>query len=630
MAKMKTTEEFKKEVYQLVGADFSVVSPYVGANAKISIKHNKCGNTFEISPSYFKHYPRCLVCDPHSRNKARFTTDRFKKKVKEVVGNEYTVLGEYKKASSKIRMRHNKCGQVYEVTPNHFLSQTMPTRCPYCSNGHSRYAKDRVIARLRSLSHDNIKLIGTYVDLKTPILLQCTMCGHKFRRMPQSTFQPIKCPCCYGLANIHSSNDYQELLNKKAAGKFRVSEYVDVQTPIMVTCKRCCQNFAIAPRFFARCYACPYCDKGNVYCVPFSSNGFKKYIANVTNGTYSVVSNFVNMRDKVKIKCNQCGLIFRASPKIFLRNGLHLCCPHCSPQRYSHPRYPRHIHKLNETEAQAVIKIRDLLKIIKKSKTKETRIKRSAKRYHQSLRLNDYDQFTFICDYINPYTQLVIKCHYCGTIFTRIPATFRSHPNCPICRRYNDTINSTHAFKTKIKDLVGTEYLVLSDYHGTHEKIKFKHQKCGHVFYMQPSHFLRGNRCSWCAENDRKSRGEHYIERALHRLGFQAKRDYQYAVVLPNKLHLDFYLPHSKIAIEYDGLQHFQYVPYFHDYSVKNFYHRQRLDRLKDKYCADNNIRLIRIKYDADSFSKVMSILKDKLRGVSKVNKNDVTMVNEK
>lgn len=45
------------------------------------------------------------------------TTEEFKKLVYDLVGDEYTVLGEYTTTLTKIQMRHNKCGTktyIYE------------------------------------------------------------------------------------------------------------------------------------------------------------------------------------------------------------------------------------------------------------------------------------------------------------------------------------------------------------------------------------------------------------------------------------------------------------------------------------------------------------------------------------
>ena len=46
----------------------------------------------------------------------------FKNDVMELVGNEYTVMGDYINNKTKITMIHNKCGYHWYVQPSHFLS----------------------------------------------------------------------------------------------------------------------------------------------------------------------------------------------------------------------------------------------------------------------------------------------------------------------------------------------------------------------------------------------------------------------------------------------------------------------------------------------------------------------------
>ena len=58
--------------------------------------------------------------------------EKFIKKVKEQVGDEYTFLGKYKYAKEKIPVIHNKCGHRYSVTPDNFTG-VLRRRCPKCA-----------------------------------------------------------------------------------------------------------------------------------------------------------------------------------------------------------------------------------------------------------------------------------------------------------------------------------------------------------------------------------------------------------------------------------------------------------------------------------------------------------------
>lgn len=64
-------------------------------------------------------------------------------------------------------------------------------------------------------------------------------------------------------------------------------------------------------------------------------------------------------------------------------------------------------------------------------------------------------------------------------------------------------------------------------------------------------------------------------------------------------LYLDYYIPMLKLAVEFDGLQHEQYIPYFHK-DIQGFMRSQQADKAKDQYCLDNDISLIRINHDEE------------------------------
>ena len=57
-------------------------------------------------------------------------------------------------------------------------------------------------------------------------------------------------------------------------------------------------------------------------------------------------------------------------------------------------------------------------------------------------------------------------------------------------------------------------------------------------------------------------------------------------------LPFDFYI-NDKYIVEYDGEQHFKNTKFF------DFYKCKKHDLIKNKYCFDNNIPLIRIPYNA-------------------------------
>lgn len=67
------------------------------------------------------------------------------------------------------------------------------------------------------------------------------------------------------------------------------------------------------------------------------------------------------------------------------------------------------------------------------------------------------------------------------------------------------------------------------------------------------------------------------------------------------KLKFDFYLPKKNICIEYDGIQHFEYISDFYgenqDTGKQKFDNQIIKDEIKSEYCLSKNIKLLRISY---------------------------------
>lgn len=80
----------------------------------------------------------------------------------------------------------------------------------------------------------------------------------------------------------------------------------------------------------------------------------------------------------------------------------------------------------------------------------------------------------------------------------------------------------------------------------------------------------------------------------------QEKRFYDCRDVKP--LPFDFYLPQYNLIIEFDGQQHFREV-YNRDFETT-----KKHDEIKNKYCEDNDIDLLRIPYwDGNDIEKIIS-----------------------
>ena len=77
-------------------------------------------------------------------------------------------------------------------------------------------------------------------------------------------------------------------------------------------------------------------------------------------------------------------------------------------------------------------------------------------------------------------------------------------------------------------------------------------------------------------------------------------------------LELDCYNAELGLAVEYNGIQHYKYTPYFHR-SKDHFMNQKYRDDMKRRICKENRIVLIEVPYTV-KIENIRKFLMDKLR----------------
>ena len=305
------------------------------------------------------------------------------------------------------------------------------------------------------------------------------------------------------------------------------------------------------------------------------ASGIKKtneeFIAEITkmyNGQYELLESYINDTTKIKFQCHNCGAIFTIKPNNILHGH---GCPECAAKESSiklHKKYKAHFEEI----------------------------------MHEKFS----DEFKILGEYINAHTQISVEHISCGTVFMVTPCRFtQKNPivACPKCGKTNK--KTTEGFKEQLKEKYGEkEFIVLGEYVNNHTKILIQHNKCGHIFSTTPNSLLTGHGCPFCCQ----SKGEKIIKIFLeqHQIIFIQQHwfpDCRYI----NPLKFDFFLPELQKAIEFDGEQHFMAKTYCG--GEKGLKERQKRDAIKNQYCIDHNIELLRIAFNENIEEKLKNFL---------------------
>lgn len=111
-------------------------------------------------------------------------------------------------------------------------------------------------------------------------------------------------------------------------------------------------------------------------------------------------------------------------------------------------------------------------------------------------------------------------------------------------------------------------------------------------FLQRPSSHLSGNGCPSC----RESVGESKISKFLYEKNIKYERQKRFSGCKKKlELKFDFYIPIINTILEYDGIQHHQPIEFFG--GVDRFNYELELQKIKEDYCLNNKIQLVRISY---------------------------------
>ncbi len=155
------------------------------------------------------------------------------------------------------------------------------------------------------------------------------------------------------------------------------------------------------------------------------------------------------------------------------------------------------------------------------------------------------------------------------------------------------TSNAKQRFDANVPKLKNPSIEIVGEYKSAHEKIECKCLKCGETFYLRPDHIKRGIGHSGC----NKSLGEERLEKYLkeHNINYIGQYRFGDCIRKERDMPFDFYLPDLNIAIEYDGIQHYEPVVKFG--GEEGFAELKLNDYFKTNYCIEHNIELIRVPY---------------------------------
>lgn len=186
----------------------------------------------------------------------------------------------------------------------------------------------------------------------------------------------------------------------------------------------------------------------------------------------------------------------------------------------------------------------------------------------------------------------------------------QSDRGCYYCGK-ESMIESQKCSYQEVKNAIeknGKNKLISKKYNGYKSyDLKISCEECGDEYTTSFGWFLKGKtKCNNC----NSSKGEQRIVEILKANNVDFVREYEiFTNEWKNALRLDFYIKNKRIAIEYDGIQHFEPIDFNglgREYAKVAFENQIVRDGIKNRYCIENNINLIRIPHtDFENIEKI-------------------------
>lgn len=202
---------------------------------------------------------------------------------------------------------------------------------------------------------------------------------------------------------------------------------------------------------------------------------------------------------------------------------------------------------------------------------------------------------------------IIYKCKCdCGTIFeapgSRVKNGYIKSCGCALQNRYIDEQIKQQYSDLYTKNELGNQYGLLTVISRNGSTINNKaiwhcKCKCGNEIDVTGDRLRRGQISCGCLKD---SNDVYNIKQLLQNNNINFINEYTFKNCKDKKvLPFDFYIENSYI-IEFDGIQHFYPTPNSTIYTPEKYQMLHQHDLIKNKYCFDNNIPLVRIPYDAD------------------------------
>lgn len=421
------------------------------------------------------------------------------------------------------------------MCPNKHVSKWLPKKAMIPCNNCKQCWDDRKLTPCERFNEIVRSRGGTVIVPYQKSNIKTTLigtCGHTFESKPDNIMGGSWCTICPKNNIDKSKMKFLSLLSTK--GGVALTPYVNSISFLDVKCKNG-HIFSTTPSRVNEDMWCAMC-LGNSPIL-----GKLRFEESVKAKNGIVLSEYINNNDKVYIQC-KLGHIFYSAP-YSINSGR--WCRKCS----------------NQCPEQARNKFMVSVAM------------------HNGIILGEYN---------GVHEKVLIKCEL-DHCFEMEPNQISRGSWCPRCQNHCP-IQAKENFDLLIKSRNG---LSLSDYVNNRTKINIRCEN-NHLFALSYSNAVKGRWCHTCGKSE--SYGERKIRLFLSSLNIPFEQEVTFPWLPKKRYDFKFSYNGKIFIVEYDGIQHFEYVKFFHD-TPEKFELKRQVDIIKTTKVLNQGYYIIRIAY---------------------------------
>ncbi len=488
------------------------------------------------------------------------------------------------------------------------------------TRGNKKKTHEEYIIEL-AVKNPTVEVVENYINAKTKIMHRCLIHNIYWKTSPGSALQGSGCEMCHKEkirnALIKTHQEYVKELRDINHNIEVIGEYVGADTLIMHHCKIHDVFWNVRPQNLLNGQGCILCGREKT--IEAQRKTHTQYVQEVNNinPNIEVIGTYINTRTSILHKCLVDGCEWNVMPSSILNgNG----CPKCANNiKKTHEQYINELIDINPNVEPLEEYINFNTPILHKCKLHYIKWRISPAgtlkgngcpkcwRERQGMSaMKTNQQYIEELSKINPNivsleeyngstTPILHRCLLDEYEWHTTPQSTLQGSSCPKCA---GNIKRTHEQYTEDVIAVNPDIEVIGIYVNSKTPIEHRCKVHNCIYTTTPENVLLGHgTCPYCKETLGERNVRQWLEQNNIEYVYQHKfDDCKDTYVLP----FDFFLPNFNKLIEYDGKQHFEPVDFANkgiEWAKEKFELTKHHDNIKNEYCKNNGISLLRIPY---------------------------------